>query len=359
MAAENALQFLRSADQARRLPAAIVIAGPQAFLREYILENIARRLAAEGFHYRSFQVGAGDDYGPVLDELSSNDLFASKRLIVCRVLRSRRATAEDAPEGDEAGGTSSRAGEAALADAIEQVRGPSQLVTVFERDSAPAKVRRAAEKGALLINCGRPFDDQIEQYANAFARVLGLKLAPAAVDFLIGRHGSDLAAIANAIGIAAIACDPKRPVQPDDLGEGAARRMPGAFELAESLGRGRATSALATLDRSLALGRDPFEILAVEIIPAMRRMMVAASMLAARKNAGEIAAALGFPPQSSLAARAIDGARRFGLERIERGYRRAAELDVGFKNGTIRERDHALSELLIELMVAERGSASA
>jgi DNA polymerase III delta subunit len=356
MAAENALQFLRSAD--RRLPPAIVIAGPQAFLREYVLETIARRLAGDGFHYRSFQIGAGDDYSAVLDELTSNDLFAPKRLIVCRVLRSRRASADEGAQGDEPAGASTRAGEAALAEAIEQARGPSQLVAVFERDSAPAKVRRAAEKGALLINCGRPFDDQLEQYANAFARALGLKLAPAAADFLIGRHGGDLAAIANAIGIAAIACDPQRPVQPDDLGEGAARRMPEAFELAERLGRGRAGAALATLGRALALGRDPFEILAVEIIPALRRMMAAASMLAARKSAGEIAAALGFPPQSSLAARAIDGARRFGIERVARAYRRAAELDVGFKNGTIRERDHALGELLIELMVSERGPAA-
>ncbi len=358
MAAESALQFLRSIDAARRLPPAIVISGPQAFLREYVLETITRRLAADGLQYRSFQVGAGDDYATVLDELGSNDLFAPKRLIVCRVLRSRRAAADEGRSGEDAGGGSSRAGETALAEAIEQARGPSHLVAVFERDSAPARVRRAAEKGALLVNCTRPFDDQLEQYAHAFARAAGLKLAPAAADFLIARHGADLAAIANAIAIAVIVCDPKRPVQPDDLGEEVAKRMPEVFEIAESLGRGRAGAALATLSRALALGRDPVEILAVEIVPAMRRMMLAATMLAARKNTGEIAAALGLPPQSSLAARAIDGARRFGPQRLERAYWRAAGLDAGFKNGTVRERDHALAELLIELMGPDRSVAA-
>jgi DNA polymerase III delta subunit len=357
MAAESALQFLRSADGAHWLPPAIVIAGQQAFLREYVLETIARRLAAEGLQYRSFQIGAGDDYAAVLDELGSPDLFTPKRLIVCRVLRSRRASADESASGDDASGSSSRAGETALAEALEQARGPSYLVAVFERDAASARVRRAADKGALLVNCGRPFDDQLEYYAHAFARAVGLRLAPAAADFLIARHGADLAAIANAIAIAAIVCDPKRPVQPDDLGEEGARRMPEAFEIAESLGRGRAGAALTTLGRAIALGRDPFEILAVEIIPAMRRMMLAATMLAARKSAGDIAAALGLPPQSSLAARAIDGARRFGFKRLERAYRRAAELDTGFKNGTVREREHALAELLIELMGPDRSAA--
>jgi len=139
-------------------------------------------------------------------------------------------------------------------------------------------------------------------------------------------------------------------VQPTDLDEQGARRMPEAFELAESLARGRTSSALAQLGRAIALGRDVFEILGVEIIPTMRRMMIAASMLASRKSPADVAAALGVSPTSGLATRAIEGARRLGLPRLERAYWRACKLDADFKNGQLKEREEALAGLLLELM---------
>jgi DNA polymerase III delta subunit len=357
MPLETALGYLRAAggDQLKRIPPVVVIFGPHAFLREYVLDSIVRRLAIEGCKYRSFQIGAGDDYGAVLNELREPDLFAPRRTIACRILRSRRDRAEaagvDAEAAADARVEGSGGSEAALAAAIETARGPGSLILLYEKDTAPAKIRRAAEKSALLVNCMRPFDNQIEQYVNAFAQSLKLKMSPAAIDAIISRHGGDLAAIANALGKVTIFVEPGKAVQPADLDEGA-RRMPQAFELAESVARGRTSAALAQLGRSLALGRDVFEILAVEIIPMMRRMMIAASMIAARRSAGDVAAALGLPPQSGLATRAIEGARRFGLERLERAYWRACAMDAGFKNGTIKEREEALSGLLLDLMSA-------
>jgi DNA polymerase III delta subunit len=352
MPLENALAYFRGAgaEQPRRLPPVAVIFGPHAFLRECVLDSIVRQLAADGCRHRSFQVGAGDDYGAVLSELREPDLFAPRRAIVCRVLKSRRA--EAAAPDDEAVDARTPAGggsEAALAAAIETMRGPGNLILLYEKDNAPAKIRRAAEKSALLVNCMRPFDNQIEQYVNAFARSLELKLSPSAMDLIISRHGGDLAAIANTLGKVTIFAEPGRAVQPADLDEGA-RRMPEAFELAESVARGRTSAALAQLGRALGLGREVFEILAVEIIPMMRRMMVAASILAARKSPGDVAAALGLPPQSGLATRAIDGARRFGLQRLERAYWRACAMDAGFKDGTIKGREEALAGLLLDLM---------
>ena len=353
MPLETALAYIRSAGADRRIPPVVVIFGPHAFLREYVLDSIVRKLAAEGCQYRSFQIGSGDDYGAALNELSAPDLFAPRRAIACRILKSRRDKAEIATETDGGDPRASGSGgsEAALVDTIESARGPGNLILLYEKDSAPAKVRRAAEKSALLVNCMRPFDNQIEQYVNAFAHSLGLKLSPGALDLVISRHGGDLAAVANTLGKVTIFAEPGKPVQPGDLDEGA-RRMPEAFELAESVSRGRASAALAQLGRALALGRDVFEILAVEIIPMMRRMMIAASMIAARRSPGDVASALGLPPQSGLATRAIEGARRYGLARLERAYWRACAMDSGFKDGTIKGREEALAGLILDLMTA-------
>ena len=330
----------------------VIIFGPHAFIREYVLDSIVRTLVGEGFKHRGFQIGAGDDYGAVLNELRSPDLFAPKRVIACRILRSRRDRAETSgPEAEAGDARASESGgsEAALAAAVESAGGPGSLILLYEKDNAPSKIRRAGQKSALLVNCMRPFDNQIEQYVHAFAQSLGLRVSAGAIDTIISRHGGDLAAIANALGKVAIFIEPGAAVQPSDLDEGA-RRMPEAFELAESLARGRASAALAQLGRATALGRDVFEILAVEIIPVMRRMMIAASMIAARRSGGDVAAALGLPAQSVMASRAIEGARRFGLERLERAYWRACAMDAGFKNGTIKEREEALAGLLLDLM---------
>ena len=353
MPLETALAYLRGAGGDRRIPPVVLIFGPHAFLREYVLDSIVRKLVADGCQYRSFQIGAGDDYGAALNELRAPDLFAPRRAIACRILKSRRDKAETADDADGADARTPGSGgsEAALVASIETARGPGSLVLLYEKDNAPAKVRRAAEKSALLVNCLRPFDNQIEQYVNAFAHTHGLKLAPAAIDLIISRHGGDLAAVGNTLGKATIFAEPGKLLQPADLDEGA-RRMPEAFELAESVARGRATAALAQLGRALALGREVFEILAVEIIPMMRRMMIAASMMAARKSPGDVAAAMGLPPQSGLATRAIEGARRFGLARLERAYWRACAMDAGFKDGTIKEREQALAGLILELMTA-------
>ncbi len=129
-------------------------------------------------------------------------------------------------------------------------------------------------------------------------------------------------------------------------------KLPEPFEIAESLSSGKTAAAIAQLTRALAGGRDCFEVLSLEVIPVMRRMMLAASMLAARKNPAEIAGALGFAPGSPIATRAIEGARHFGLARLERTYRRASELDEDFKNGEIKGRAEALSALVLDLMTA-------
>jgi DNA polymerase III delta subunit len=348
MPLEPALAYLRGA-ASRKLPPVVVIFGPHAFLREYVLDSVVRAATRDGCQYRGFQIGAGDDYGALLNELRAPDLFAPKLAIACRILRSKRDRAEDADPTDSRS-PSAAGGEAALIAAIENARGPGHLILLYEKDNAPAKVRRAAEKSALLVECRRPFDNQIEQYVQVFAHALGLKLTTAALDILITRHGSDLASVVNALAKVTIFAEPGRAVQPTDLDEQGARRMPEAFELAESLARGRTSSALAQLGRSIALGRDVFEILGVEIIPTMRRMMIAASMLASRRSPTDVASALGVSPTSGLATRAIEGARRLGLPRLERAYWRACKLDADFKNGQLKEREEALAGLLLELM---------
>jgi DNA polymerase III delta subunit len=352
MAAESALQFLRGLEQGRKIPPAILIAGPQPFLREYVLEALHSRLAAEGFGYRAFQIGAGGNFVEVINELSAADLFAPKRLVACRVLRSHRERSAEA-EADEEEKPARRASfgdEAALLALLDNLGGPMYLALLYERDTAPAKVRRKFEQSGIAVNCMRPFDNQIAQYAESFARAAGLKLSREAADLLAARHGGDLGAIANSIGLAAIGGDARGRLEASDLGVHASARAPELFELSETMTRGRLAETIALFDRALETGRDPVELLAVELIPMLRRMMVAAAVLRKHRDTAEVARALGYAPASALVARAVEGARRFGGERLSQAHRRACELDAQFKMGLLKEREQAVASLLIELM---------
>ena len=354
MAVETALTILRAGDRAPLKPV-IVISGAHPFLREYVFDSVRARMLRQGMKYRGFHVGGADGFDAVLAELREADLFAPVRLIACRVLRSHRGGGGDQEdETDEAPSGRSRsasgAGEAAMAEAVAAMRGPGALVMVYERDSAPAKIQRAAERDGLVINCPRPYDNQLSQFADAFARAHDLRLAPGAADILIERHAGDLAAIANSIARAAIHNAGGATLKASDLGDPAAAKIPDLFDLAEAVSNGRAAAALAILGRALAAGRDPFELLAVEVAPVMRRMLLAATLAAQRRNPGQVAAALGMSPSSPLAMRAIDGARRFGHARLVEAYGRVVQLDADFKNGEIKDRAEALAGLLLELM---------
>jgi DNA polymerase III delta subunit len=350
VAAENALTFLRGL-VAKRAPAAVVvIAGPQSFLREYVLDRLRERHAHDGFQYRSFQVGGSDGLREVLSELDGGDLFAPKRVLVYRLLRGYRERAGSADEDADRRPGADTGAETALAIAVERLSPALRLVIVCERDSAPAKLRRVGEARGVVVNCARPFDNQLPQYIELFARHLGLKLASSAIDLLTARHGSDLAAAANALSRVAILADDRKTLEAADFGEPGITRIPDLFELADAIARGNANETLALFDRAVQIGRDPIELLAVEIIPLLRRMRVAAAMLAARKGPAIIANALRLAPQSTMVARAIDGARGFGLDRLSAAHRRACRLDEHFKTGLIKDRDSAVAGLLVDLL---------
>ncbi len=352
MPVENALAFLRTLRR-DALPAAVtVIAGPQPFLREYCLDQLRARLGQAGYKYRSFQLGAGATIDPILNELGAADLFASKRLVVCRILRSYRERGGSAEEDTE-GRTSDAGAEVALIAAIERLGSGVNLAIVCERDTAPAKIRRVVEQHGTVVNCMRPFDNQIGQYVELFARNIGSRIAPDAVDLLVTRHGSDLSAIANALDRAAIAVDEGKALQAAEFGANGRSRVPDLFELAEAIASGDTNETLALFSRAIQTGRDPIEMLAVEVIPLLRRMLVAAAILAVRKGPPAVASALGMPPSSAMVTRAVDGARRFGLTRLRAAHHRACHLDERFKMGLIKERESAVAGMLLDLMARE------
>jgi DNA polymerase III subunit delta len=351
MPAENVLAFLSQLEAGRApIPPVVLIAGPQAFLKEYVLDGCRDALRGPGRDAQSFQIGAGGDFGPVLEAIAAPGLFAPATIATCRILRSRGAADDDAeaPKSRTARGSD----DTQLSRAIELARKPSHLLLLYERDKAPAKVQRQVEKSGLAVICNKPFESQLPQFAGLFARRLGLKINYATADTLVDRYGPNLAAMHNALVLAAIASERK----PDEFVRSATA---GAdlggelFQIAQSLSGDQPILPLAMIDRAIALGRDPTDVLSVEIIPELRRLLIAATLAMQGQGPAEIAMEIGMSPRSPRVTATTNAARRFGLRRLTQTYRDAIELDANFKNGTVKEREQALSVLLAPLLLDE------
>jgi DNA polymerase III delta subunit len=352
MPSENALAFLAQLEAGKALmPAVILIAGPQVFLKEYVMDACREALRGSGRESQSFQVASASDFGAVLEAIAAPSLFASATIATCRVLRSRGGADDDSETGETRatrGGDDSK-----LSRAIELARAPSHLILLYERDSAPAKVQRQVEKAGLAIVCNKPFESQLPQVATLFARRLGLKIGYATAETLTERYGANLAAMHNALVLAALAAPQQKP--DDFLRSSGAGADLGSdlFQISESLSGDLPLMPLAMIDRAAAVGRDPTELLSIEIIPALRRLLIAATLGMQGQGPAEIAMEIGMSPRSPRVTATTNAARRYGLRRLIRTYREAIELDANFKNGTVKEREQALSGLLAPLLLED------
>ena len=84
----------------------------------------------------------------------------------------------------------------------------------------------------------------------------------------------------------------------------------------------------------------------------MRRMMIAASMMAARKSPGDVASALDYHRRAGWRRAQSKGRGASGGSGWNGLIRRACAMDAGFKDGTIKDREQALAGLILSLMTA-------
>jgi DNA polymerase III delta subunit len=348
MARMTALEFLHACARKSPLPSSLLIYGPQAFLREYVLDAALASIASSNRERVRLQLTPAESPATLLNELSELSLFAPARIIVCRVLRGRRARDSSSDESLDTG--AKRDGDARLAEAIGKLAPAISLMMLYEHEHAPAAIRQIVEDRGLAVVCGKPFPNQVQQYAQLFARGLELDLSAPACAHLAERYHADLAALYNVLVLAAIELGAKAKVGMKQLSRPFAGGAPELFDLARCVSNAQAGRFLTLLDRASAVGRDAIEVLAVEVIPTLRRMLIAASTLADGYPRAQIARTLGMGPHSPAIESAIDGATRLGLDRIRASYREAVKLDAAFKNGLTREREAALCRLMLDLL---------
>lgn len=196
--------------------------------------------------------------------------------------------------------------------------------------------RTADQRKRLMAACLRagaayafpPVDPRGAQaWVVRLAREHGHDVAPAAVQELIDRSGTELGVLAGELEKLSLHVGPRRRIEAAHVREMVAAVRPRAVEeLTDRLGRRDLAGALRVLRELLAAGEPPVRVVAF-VAANLRRALQVAELAEAKMSAEEIAARLGMP--SWLVSRNLG---RGSARQLERALLVLRRLDLELKN---------------------------
>jgi DNA polymerase-3 subunit delta len=324
-----------------------VLHGEDAFSRDEALQGLKERMRAlpAGEHNLT-ELSGGQ---ATLDELRAAadvvPFLAERRMVIVygllgrlqgRGVPARRARKSKTPDHDEY---------QALLDYLPDVPATTSLVFVEDGLVDTGRVQAAVPAGRGFVRVFPRVDD-VAGWVRRRARALNVDLDETAVRELAFLGGDDLRRLDNEIRkLGAFA--PDRSVTRADVRELVVGREQSVWALLDALTERRADRALRALRVLYAQGEAPEALVARDMGPLYRRLLVAKELsLADRQARASLdAAALGLNPRS--VPRLTEQAERFDREELERALELLLAVDRRMKTG------EAEPEAAVELLVTQ------
>lgn len=246
-----------------------------------------------------------------LDDLLSPSLFGGASVLVLR-----RAEALAAP------------GEERVLAALPRLGEGARLVLVAKGLDQRRRLHAACARAGAAIGFARVADPRgLAGWVTTLARERGHAIAPAAVERLLERTGSDLGRVDDELEKLSLHVGPKAAIE---LGHVDAlvvsTRAHAIEELTDRLARRDVAGAVRTLRALVASGEPPLRIVAF-LAANLRRALHVTELLATGLREDEVAARIGMPPW--LVSRQ---ARRGSAAALEDALAALAALDVALKS---------------------------
>jgi DNA polymerase-3 subunit delta len=271
--------------EAGRVPAVVLLHGPEPFLLDDACSAITRRLFPEGsnaaFNRETFD---GENATPeaIVRAALTFPFGAAARLIVVKA-------AQD---------LSSRGREALEAYLKNPSSSARLLLLATERLPASHWLLQALPASAVVEAPGMS-DREMTRWLVARARVDGIEVTPEAAHLLVQWAGDDLAGLFGELQKAALAAGPAN----SRVGAGEVRAVVGehrlrtVFDLTRAMERRETGQAIAVLEALLRAGEEPMKVLGM-VAREVRSTWLAKEWLRQGKSAEEIARLLRRPRQS-------------------------------------------------------------
>lgn len=189
---------------------------------------------------------------------------------------------------------------------------------------------------ACVVEFPRLKEAALERWAGSFFSRSGFRIAPLALRKLIDLAGSDLLSLANEIEKLVLYSGKPREIKEADVGALVlASRQHRIFELTGALGRRDRKAALRILGNLLEGGDEPLYILSM-LARHYRQVMISKELLAAGRNAREVAVAVQVPEWAL--GEFLRQAQALESETARTIYQRLAHIDRSFKSSSPDER---------------------
>jgi DNA polymerase-3 subunit delta len=315
------------------VPRVVLLAGPEATLRQASLDELRERALEGGprdFNEDVFDVAVGGtDAVALAATLRTLPVLAPRRLVRVRGLESKRAA---------------KFIEGPLLAYLEDPAETTCLI--LEAESVDRRLRWVKRVGQVgeVRSCTAPSKPQelrawIEQRVRAAGKRAGSGMASA----LFERTGPELDRIASEIDKLVLYVGDRDEISPDDVAELASDLRDFAiYELTDAIGNRRLPEALRLLSRLLAQGEAPIMVLG-GLGNHYRRLLRASECVPL--EADEVRKRLSLHPYA--ARKLVDQVRRFDGRRLRRCLDAVRRTDEALKGGVALSPELAIEQLVL------------
>jgi len=246
-----------------------------------------------------------------------------------------------------------RAGElsaAALDALVSCVADPSPttcLVFVGGKVDQRKKFFQELKKRGELVECKRPYENQLGAFIREEAKGLGKRVEPAAAEMLVYLVGNNLGELATQLEKVALYVGQRQSITVDDVrGIVSDTKVESVFDLTNALGERELGKALRSLATILRDGEEPLMLLAM-IARHFRQLWRVRDLMAQKVSQQEISRLAGINPYFIKGVMAQ--ARKFSVSELKRVFESLYETDLALKGGGTRRPSITLEKLVMEV----------
>ncbi len=221
------------------------------------------------------------------------------------------------------------------------------LVFVGEKIDQRKKFFQELKKKGELVECKRPYENQLGAFIREEAKVLGKRIEPAAAEMLVYLVGSNLGELNTQLEKVALYVGQREAITVDDVrGIVSDTKVESVFDLANAMGERDPSKALRSLATILRDGEAPLMLLAM-IARHFRQLWRVRDLMAQKVAQQDISRLSGINPYFLKGV--MGQARNFGTDELKRVFESLYAADLELKGGGSRRPVLIMERLVMDV----------
>lgn len=312
--------------------------GDEPYLMERAAKRLVDRVVSADFRDFNLDVFYGNEVKgeEIATAAQTLPMFAERRLVLVKRAGDLNAAALDL-----------------LLPTVTDPPSSTCLVFLGEKVDQRKKFFQEVKKHGELVDCKRPYENQLGAFIREEARELGKRVEPAAVELLLYLVGNNLGELATQLAKVATFAGERETVTVADVKEIVSdTKVESVFDLANALGERNLVKAFRSLATILRDGEAPLMLLAM-IARHFRQLWRVRELVAKQVGQQEIARQTGINPYFLKGI--VDQSRNFSVAELRDVFEALYTADLALKGGEGGGKPALVMERLVMGICGPRG----